>query len=164
MRALEELLVNVEKTPSLLLRAVYLMGCVGVSAYALGSFVEIIQAYVAIDYDYRTEGIVVISQVGFQWLFMTRSTWRERIRYMYVALTVSMIGSLMLVPLLVLHSIAGTSTVFAVGYFFLVVGVIFLIHHRLIIRNSLPTILSGTWVLYRLLLLAFVLPPLITSA
>lgn len=160
MRTLESLLVKMEKTPSLLLRAVYLMSCVGVSAYALGSFVEIVQAYVAIDYDYKTEGIVVVAQVGFQWLFMTRSTWKERVRYMYVALTVSMIGSLMLVPLLALHSFAGTSTVFAVGYFFLVVGLIFLIHHRLIMKNALPTILSGTWVLYRMLLLIFVLLPL----
>jgi hypothetical protein len=159
MFTLEERLVEVENARSFSLRGIYLLGCVGVSAYSLGAFVQIIQSYVSINYSYQTEGIMVIAQVGFQWLFMMRRSWKERVRYMYVALTVSMIGSVMLLPLLLIHSLMGVSGVIAIGYFFVVVGIIFAIHHRLIIRSALPKVLSVTWVLYRLLLLAFVLFP-----
>ena len=159
MFTLENCLAKIGIPQSLLLRSGYIIWCVGISAYSLGSFVEIVQSYLAVHYDYTTEGIMVVAQVGFQWLFMFRSSWEERVRYLFVALTVSMIGSLLLLPLLLQNSLSSVSAAGATSYFLVVVGIIWRIHHRLIIRNSLPPMLSCTWVLYRFLLLLFVLVP-----
>ena len=159
MFTLENCLAKIRVPRSLFLRIPYIIWCVGISAYSLGLFVQIIQSYLAIHYDYKTEGIMVVGQVGFQWLFMIRSSWEVRVRYLFIAFTVSMVGSLTLLPLLLYNSLSPISAASATVYFFVVVGVIFTIHHRLIIRNSLPKILSCTWVLYRFLLLLFVLVP-----
>ena len=159
MFSLENCLEKIRIPRSLLLRIAYVSWCVGLSAYSLGSFVQIIQSYLEVHYDYKSEGIMVITQVGFQWLFMTRSSWEERVRYLFITLTVSMVGSLLLLPLILQNRFLPVPAASATAYFFVVVGIIFIIHHRLIIRNSLPRILSCTWVLYRFLLLLFVLVP-----
>ena len=144
------------KTPAL---TAYLCVCVATSAFALGSFAKIVQEYLATPYDYKTEGLMVLGQVAFQWLFMGKALWSERKTYAIIALTVSMIGSLLLIPLIVCQNIVMASSSFATAYFFLVVGIIFLIHRRLIIRVQLPAILTYTWVLYRVLLLAYLIFP-----
>ena len=157
MLTLEKYFIESKIAPSPLLCFAYIVWCVGISAYSLGSFMRIVQEYLAVHYSYKTEAFMVLAQVGFQWLFMTRSSWSERVRYMFIALSVSMFGSMILLPLLFYHNFLAVSEEIATAYFFAVVGVIFLIHHRLITRSSLPKILSCTWVLYRLLLLLFVL-------
>jgi hypothetical protein len=137
----------------------YLVFCAGLSAYALASFAQIFGQYLAVRYKYRTEILMVVGQVGFQWLFMRHSTWAARRTYAFVALTVSMVGSLMLLPLLAIHSASAVSPMFATAWFSGVVGVIFAIHHTIILRLKLPARLTLTWVLYRLLLLAYVMLP-----
>ena len=147
------------RTVKPLLLAGYLAFCAGLSAFALGSFAQIVAQYLAVRYDYRTEFLMVVGQVGFQWLFMRHSTWAARRTYAVVALTVSMIGSLLLLPLLAIHSASAVTPMFATAWFFGVVGVIFAIHHAMLLRLKLPARLTLTWVLYRLLLLAYVMLP-----
>jgi hypothetical protein len=144
------------KLPALI---AYLCFCVVISGFALGSFAKIIQEYLTTTYDYSSEGIMVIGQVAFQWLFMGRTTWLERKRYALIALGVSMIGSFLLLPLIAYHNIFTVSALFATVYFFTVVGIIFAIHHSLIRTEKLPTILTYTWVLYRILLLVYLVFP-----
>ncbi len=147
------------RTPKPPLLVTYLVFCAGLSAFALGSFAKIIQGYLAVRYDYRTELLMVVGQVGFQWLFMWHSTWAARRTYAILALSVSMIGSVLLLPLIAIHRTSGLSPLLATCWFFVVVGLIFILHHRLVVRSKLPTRLSVTWVLYRLLLLVYVLIP-----
>jgi Na+/phosphate symporter len=142
-----------------LLLAAYLVFCAAVSAFALGSFAKIVERYLAVGYDYRTEFLMVVGQVGFQWLFMRSSSWAARRTYAVVALSVSMIGSVLLLPLLAIHHASPVTPLFATAWFFAVVGVIFVVHHAIILRLRLPQHLTVTWVLYRLLLLAYVLLP-----
>jgi hypothetical protein len=138
---------------------VYIFFCVGISGFALGSFSKIIQRYLVVDYNYKTEALMVIGQVIFQWLFMTKSSWSERNKYAVIALSVSMIGSVLLMPLLAYGRIVGVSEIPAIGYFFGVVAIIFLTHHKLIKQATLPIVLTLTWVLYRLLLLVYLIIP-----
>jgi hypothetical protein len=56
----------------------YICFCVCVSGFALGSFAKIVRGYLAVDYDYQTEALMVAGQVIFQWLFMIKSSWSER--------------------------------------------------------------------------------------
>jgi len=159
MLSLEKCFAEVRIPGSLLGRISYIIWCISISAYSLGSFAKLVQAYLAVHYDYMAEAVMVTGQVGFQSLFMTRFGWNDRVRYLFVALTVSMVGSLMLLPLLIVSYFGTLSALCATIYFFVVVGIIFIIHHQLIVTNSLPTALSFTWVLYRLLLLLFVTVP-----
>lgn len=137
----------------------YICFCVCVSGFALGSFAKIVRGYLAVDYDYQTEALMVAGQVIFQWLFMIKSSWSERKKYAVIALTVSMFGSMLLIPLLAYSSIFEISEIAAVGYFFGVVAILFLAHHKLIKSEKLSSILTLTWVIYRLLLLAYLIIP-----
>ncbi|MFN5833595.1 MAG: hypothetical protein ACK56K_07380 [Akkermansiaceae bacterium] len=144
------------KLPALI---AYLCFCVVISGFALGSFAKIIQEYLTTTYDYRTEGLMVLGQVAFQWSFMGNASWSKRKGYAIIALTVSMIGSLLLLPLIACHNIFTVSVLLATVYFFAVVTFIFAIHHSLIRTEKLPTILTYTWVLYRILLLIYLVFP-----
>jgi len=144
------------KTPAL---TAYLCLCVAISGFALGSFAKIVEEYLTIGYEYSTEVLVVLGQVVFQWLVMSKASWPDKKTYAILALTVSMIGSLLLLPLIAYHLIFEVAPMWATAYFFTVVGVIFIIHHRLIVREQLPLILTCTWVLYRLLLLVYLVFP-----
>ena len=138
---------------------VYCLSCIGISVFTLSAFTQIIRQYLAVNYEYQMELVAVTGQVGFQWFFMWSCTWGQRIQYMLVALSVSMIGSLILLPLVYYSEIATVSAVNALGYFVGVVLVIFVIHHLLIVKNRLPGMLSLTWILYRALLLVFLVYP-----
>lgn len=144
---------------NILLNITYLIWCIGLSSFTLNAFTQMIPNYLAVHYDYKLEMIMVTGQVGFQWLFMQDSSWLQRYRYMFIALTVSMTGALMLIPLLIYNWMVPISPITALIYFFCVVFAIFIIHHTLIKKESLPPRLTLTWVLYRCLLLAFVTFP-----
>lgn len=137
----------------------YLALTVVASGFALGSFAKLIQPYLVVAYDYRTEALMVCGQVVFQWLFMVRCSWPERKTYAVIALTISGLGSFLLFPLLAYAAIWGAQAAAALAYFSGVVAIIFVAHHRLIRRERLPNILTATWVLYRLLLLAYLTLP-----
>jgi len=141
------------------LRVVYFLTCAMVSAYALSAFAKIVQALLAVQYGFISELFIVLGQVGFQYLFMKGSSWEMKVRYAEVALTVSLIGSLLLLPLVVYHQINSVDPFFAVFYFFVVVGVIFVIHVTSILWLGMPKVLALTWVLYRVLILGYVLYP-----
>ena len=102
---------------------------------------------------------MVCGQVAFQWLFMVRRSWPERKTYAVIALTISGLGSVLLFPLLAYAAIWGAQAAAALAYFSGVVAIIFVAHHQLIRRERLPNILTATWVLYRLLLLAYLTFP-----
>lgn len=141
------------------LTAVYVICCVGLSGFALGSFVHIVERFIVARYDYWTEIFFVLAQVPFQWIFMRRLSWRARWRYALLALSVSLVGSIGLLPLLYYHHVSGVSPFAATLYFLGVVAVIFVLHAIAIARESLPRILTLTWVVYRLGILAFLLIP-----
>lgn len=93
----------------------------------------------------------LVSQGMMVWLIH-----KERsIHYLGNMMTVSLIGALLLIPALILsHWISGPW--FYAGYFMLVVGMMFREHWRRVKILELPACLSATWVLYRLLILAFI--------
>ena len=137
----------------------YVTCCVAISGLVLGSFVQIVERFIAARYDYWTEMFFVIAQVPFQWIIMRRSAWHARYRYAVIALGVSLVGSIALMPLLLYHHIAGASPFIATLYFCAVVAGIFTLHAVAIERERLPRLLTLSWVVYRLGILAFLLFP-----
>jgi hypothetical protein len=121
-------------------------------AKTLEAFAAIIRVYLAVHYDWRLEVGLVTGQVIFQWLWMARRSWPERLSYAWILIAVSSGGAVLLWPLLAVAS--RVTPLQAVGWFFAVVAVMFVGHAWLVVRARLPAWLCATWVLYRLGLLA----------
>ena len=123
-------------------------------ATTLARFARIIQPYLAIDYDLRFELGMVVGQILFQWIVLAKQTWADRLECAAVLLAVSALGATLLWPLLAYHAASPVVPLVAVAYFVGVVGVMFVVHWRLVVRAGLPIHLCLTWVLYRLFLLS----------
>lgn len=128
---------------------------VGIAA-TLARFASIIEPYLAIHYDLRFELGMVIGQILFQWIVLVKKSWADRLECAAVLLCVSALGAALLWPLLAAHASSPVTPLVALGYFFAVVGVMFVVHWRLVVRGGLPVHLCATWVIYRLALLAVV--------
>lgn len=122
-------------------------------AKTLAAFATIIERYLAVHYDWRLEIGMVMGQIAFQWVFMFRRPRDEKLSYAWILVCISGLGAVLLWPLLVFGK--GLAPLHAVAYFFAVVGVMFVAHWGLVSRHALPKWLCATWVLYRLLLLTF---------
>jgi hypothetical protein len=127
-------------------------------AHTLAAFAAIIRDHLAIDYDLRFELGMVVGQVLFQWAVLWRRSWTDRLDYAVILVLVSSLGAALLWPLLLWHHRAPVRPLAAVAWFFAVVAVMFLVHLRLVKRAALPLVLCITWVVYRLLILAVILP------
>lgn len=124
-----------------------------VCARTLASFAHIIQPYLRFTYGAWLEAAMVLCQVLFQWAIMARRSWPERLRYAGLALGVSVLGAVLLWPILLLHSFAPVTMKTAIGCFFGVVSLMFVVHWLFVGYLKMPRILCATWVVYRLILL-----------
>jgi hypothetical protein len=124
----------------------------------LAAFAGIIASRLRIQYDVWFEIGMVAGQVLFQWLFMWRRSWPERREYALLLFFVSALGATLLWPLLLLHRSGSgpVSEAFALAWFFGVVTIMFAVHWVAVKRRRLPTFLCATWILYRLLILLFI--------
>lgn len=129
-----------------------------ITATTLAGFARIIQDHLAVRYDRWFELGMVTGQVVFQWAVLWRRSWAERLDYAVLLLFVSSLGAALLWPLLVWNESSPVRPLAATAYFFAVVAVMFVVHVRLVRQAALPLILCMTWVAYRLIILAIVLP------
>lgn len=137
-------------------RALLLPISILITALVLTRFAEIIRPVLAVRYSWWLEAGMVAGQVLFQWLFLAGRGWAVRWDYAALVLLVSLEGAVLLLPLLAWQHWAGPVGLLpALGYFFMVVGLMFLDHWRRVKAAGLPAHLCFSWVLYRCLLLLF---------
>ncbi|HEX8563241.1 MAG TPA: hypothetical protein VF676_09710 [Flavobacterium sp.] len=101
--------------------------------------------------------LLAFGQVGFQCLFMIKSDNRTVLNYVGNLMTVSLMGALMLLPLLLISAFADIPTLVALAWFGLTAIVMFAEHFRRIRLLKLPARLCYTWILYRILALILIL-------
>lgn len=128
------------------------------TAWTLAGFARIVQDHLAIQYDLWFEICMVFGQVAFQWVVLWRGSWTDRLDYAVILVLVSSLGAALLWPLLAWNTLTPVRPLAAIAYFFAVVAVMFAVHLILVARARLPGVLCATWVVYRLLILAVVLP------
>ena len=145
------------KSASIVIGSVHALVCVLVTAWSLQRFAGLIEGYLSIDYSFTFELCMVIGQVVFQWLVLARASWKDRLRYVPIVLSISLMGSVLLMPLLAWAAVHAVQPLTALAWFFSVVLVMFLTHRHWIGRVGLPWYLTWTWVLYRLLLLPVII-------
>ena len=131
--------------------------CIAIAALTLNQFAQLIQHLIAIKYDWRFELCMVTGMVIFQYPFIYKKAWGLKLDYYFNMLLVSVIGSALLMPLLILNYDIRQSDTFNLVYFFMVVLIMFFDHKRRVAKLDLPVIVSYTWVLYRAIILIFIL-------
>ena len=96
-------------------------------------------------------------QIIFQGLFLLKRDKEIMLNYFGNLITVSLMGSLLLVPMLVLCYFLEVHQLVILGWFGLTAAIMFAEHYRRIMLLNLPHYLCYTWVAYRLIALALIL-------
>jgi predicted DCC family thiol-disulfide oxidoreductase YuxK len=103
------------------------------------------------------EGFITFGQLLFQGVLIYTLDKKTILNYFGNVMTISLMGSLMLLPLLIINSMVQISeTIFLIG-FGITVLIMFIEHSRRVKLLELPRFLSYTWVLYRVLILLTIL-------
>jgi hypothetical protein len=103
------------------------------------------------------EFILAFGQIVFQSLFLLKFDKKTIINYAGNLMTVSLMGSLILVPVLILNQFINLPEMFVLGWFGITVLIMCTEHFRRVKVLKLPFYLSYTWILYRILALLFIL-------
>ncbi|MEO6254262.1 MAG: hypothetical protein ABIO79_13195 [Ferruginibacter sp.] len=131
--------------------------CIAVTALTLHQYAKLIQHLLTIKYDWQFELFMVTGMLFFQYPFIYKKTRRLKMDYYFNMVLVSAMGALLLFPLLILNHYSDYTDTFNIGYFFTVVLIMFFIHKKIVAKLNLPVLISYTWVLYRIIILIFIL-------
>ena len=105
----------------------------------------------------QREFVLAFGQIIFQSLFLSKLDTNTIINYIGNLMTVSLMGSILLIPLLILNSFIPVSQIILFIGFGITVILMFLEHSRRVKLLELPLYLSYTWVLYRIIALLIIL-------
>ncbi len=105
----------------------------------------------------QREFVLAFGQIIFQSLFLMKLNTKKIINYIGNLMTVSLMGSLILIPILIINSFVNLSQFVLLTGFGLIVLLMFLEHSRRVKLLELPFYLSYTWVLYRIIALLIIL-------
>lgn len=122
----------------------------------LAEFAKTIAHLLSIDYSGKFEIIVVFGQLAFQFIFIWKQHREKQVSYLFNVMTVSLIGAILLLPLLIWNHYSAVSDMLILIYFFGVVFIMFLDHRRRVKKLELPWYLSYTWVFYRCIVLLLI--------
>ena len=107
--------------------------------------------------NFTRELLLTIGQIGFQFLFIQKLSKQKQLNYIGSLVTVSVMGSLMLLPILLLNQFALINEYVILSWFGLTVNLMILEHYRRVSLLQLPKFLTLTWILYRIIALLFIL-------
>lgn len=134
-------------------RIAYIISAILITATVLFECAKIIPNYVYANFG--KELVLASGQLLFQGLFLLKTDKITRLSYFGNLMTVSLFGSLLLAPLLLLNSFITIGETTTLVWFGIVVLLIFAEHYRRIQLLDLPKYLCLTWVAYRTLALPF---------
>jgi hypothetical protein len=103
------------------------------------------------------EFIITLGQLIFQSLFILKLDKKTILNYTGNLMTVSLMGSLLLLPMLALQTVLNISEKTILAWFAITAFIMFMEHYRRIKILELPTYLCLTWVLYRVIVLSLIL-------
>lgn len=103
------------------------------------------------------EFIISLGQLIFQSLFILKLDKKTILNYTGNLMTVSLMGSLLLLPMLALQTVLNISENTILAWFAITAFIMFMEHYRRIKILELPTYLCLTWVLYRVIVLSLIL-------
>jgi hypothetical protein len=138
-------------------RILYQLFAIVFTAFILNIYSSYLQQFISIRYSFYFELAMVIGQLIFQSIFLWKEPINTKLKYWFHLLTVSLLGSLLLLLFIGLKYLIHFSSYVALFYFLCVVAFMFLEHKRRVALLKLPWYLSFTWLLYRSLILIYIL-------
>jgi cation transport ATPase len=138
-------------------KIVTMIFCIAVTALTLNQYAQLIGHLITIKYNWQFELCMVTGMLFFQYPFIYKKTWSLKLDYYFNMLLVSLIGAALLFPLLMLNHYSNYNDTFNIIYFFAVVLIMFFDHKGRVAKLNLPSLISYTWVLYRIIILIFIL-------
>jgi predicted DCC family thiol-disulfide oxidoreductase YuxK len=136
-------------------RVLYILFAVIVTMFTLFNFSKNIA--ILLEGSLIREGFITVGQLIFQGILIYKLDKKTVLNYFGNLMTISLMGSLLLIPVFIIHWIVPISeTIFLIS-FGIIVLLMFLEHFRRIQLLKLPKFLSYTWVLYRVLILIIIL-------
>lgn len=96
-------------------------------------------------------------QIAFQLLFLTRNDYKTNLNYIGNLLTVSLMGALILLPMIIVNEFIIIPQWIILGWFGMTVALMVLEHYRRVKILQLPHYLTATWIAYRVLALLIIL-------
>lgn len=136
-------------------RILYIAFATLFTAVALYNFATLIPALPQAKFS--RELIIALGQIVFQSLFLLKFDKKTILNYAGNLMTVSLMGSLILTPILVLSQVFQIPNIILFGWFGITVGTMFFEHIRRVKLLELPSYLSYTWILYRVIVLVILL-------
>lgn len=137
-------------------RIAYLVFTWLITSLILTRYAALLTHYVPIGTGYR-EYLICVGQIFCQGIVVSLVDGKKRWDYLGNMMTISLAGSLLLLPVIMLTKWLGQIPLIYTGYFVCVAGLMFLEHIRRSKLLQLNGILSGTWVCYRLIILILIL-------
>ncbi|NJM79298.1 MAG: DUF393 domain-containing protein [Flavobacterium sp.] len=107
--------------------------------------------------NFSRELLLAVGQIGFQYLFIQKLSKEKQLNYVGNLVTVSVMGSLFLVPILLSNQFISINEYVVLGWFGLTVNLMILEHYRRVSLLGLPKFLTLTWILYRIIILLVIL-------
>lgn len=106
---------------------------------------------------FSRELILAFGQILFQSLFLLKFDSKTILNYAGNLMTVSLFGTLILTPILILNQFINLPEILILGWFAITVFIMFIEHFRRIKLLELPNYLCYTWVIYRIIALILIL-------
>lgn len=103
------------------------------------------------------ELIIAFGQIIFQILFLKHFSKKQILNYIGNLMSVSLFGSIIIIPLLIINSFINCPEIIIILYFASTVIIMFYEHYRRINLLKLPLFLCYTWIIYRLIALLIIL-------
>ena len=136
-------------------RILYICFAIIVTAFTLFNYSELIPDLPK--GNFGRELLLAFGQIIFQSLFLLKFDRKTISNYAGNLMTVSIFGSLILMPILLLHQFTNLPEIVILGWFGITVFIMFIEHFRRIKLLELPSYLCYTWVLYRIIALIIIL-------
>jgi hypothetical protein len=142
---------------SISFKIVVIFICITATALTLSHYAKLIQHLLKINYSWQFELFIVLGMLVFQYPFIYKKEWGLKLNYYCNMLLVSLLGSVLLWPLLIFNNFYSCTGIVNLIYFFTVVVIMFFVHKQRVAKLLLPVYISYTWVLYRFIILIFII-------
>jgi hypothetical protein len=157
---METVILNISKW-KMLRRIIFILATAGFTSAVLFLYSYQLKGLVPSSNVVR-EFCICFGQIFFQatLLLLFKQKTNLIISYLYQMMSVSLIGAVLLLPVIVssiVYSPFTFGSAYCLAYFFMVVLIMFLDHKKRVRKIEAPAWLTYTWVLYRLIVLAVIL-------
>jgi len=136
-------------------RIIYILFAIIITAFTLFNYSVLFQDLPK--GNFSREAILALGQIIFQSLFLLKFDKKTVLNYVGNLMTISLFGSLVLTPILLLNQFLEIPEIIILSWFAITVLLMFMEHFRRIKILQLPPYLSYTWAVYRIIALIIIL-------